>query len=126
MSRIEPNLLLAITTGIALILLVVTATAFGEPGPAWRYPLMALVGSALFVVLQRPLERWMKRPPRPPMIHAESPATAVWASIFPAIVILMAGAPVLFPGFDYGLLVIIASVFFGQTVDSVLRARRLA
>lgn len=41
------------------------------------------------------------------------------------MVIAMACAPVFFAGHDYGLLVIIASVIFGATVESAIRARGL-
>ena len=39
-------------------------------------------------------------------------------------VIFAAAVPVFFPGHDYGLMVIIAAVWFGVAVDSALRARR--
>ncbi|MNE15672.1 hypothetical protein D3C80_1085910 [compost metagenome] len=58
------------------------------------------------------------------MIHPEAASTAVWASLFPALIILAAGVPVIFPGHDYGLLVIIAAVFFGGTVESAIKARQ--
>ena len=40
------------------------------------------------------------------------------------LVVSSAAIPVFWPGPDYGLLVIIASVWFGVTVDSAIRARR--
>ena len=126
MNRLEPNLLLCVSTGIALVLLLVTATVFGEPGPTWRYPLMAAICATLFVALQAPFARLMKQPARPPMIHADAPSTTLWASILPLAVMIMAAIPVFFSGYDYGLLIIIAAIVFGQTVDSTLKARRAA
>lgn len=122
MKRIEPNLLLAIVTGIALALLVMTASVYGEPGGAVKYPILAVLCSGLFVVLNG---LWMRRGGRvtPPMIHAGAPTTAVWATLFPLAIIIAAGAPVFFPGHDYGLLIIIAAVWFGVTVESALKAR---
>jgi hypothetical protein len=48
---------------------------------------------------------------------------AAWASLFPMVVILCAAIPVFWPGPDYGLLIIIAAVWFGVTVESALKAR---
>ena len=114
MKRIEPNLLLALTTGVAVALLITTASVFGEPGSGLKYVLLALVGF------------WSRRRGwnRPPMIHAEAASTAVWASLFPLMVILSAAVPLIFPGHDYGLLVLIASIWLGSTVESALKARQ--
>lgn len=124
MNRIEPNALLAISTVVALILLIMTASVFGEPGNTVKYIISAIICSAAFVLLNGRMARMMKRPAVQPMIHPNAPGTAVWAGLFPLIVIGMACAPVFFAGHDYGLLVIIASVIFGLTVDSAVRARR--
>jgi hypothetical protein len=40
------------------------------------------------------------------------------------VVILCAAIPVFWPGPDYGLLIIIAAVWFGVTVESAIKARR--
>ena len=124
MKRLEPNLLLAITTGIALLLVTLTASVYGAGNPL-RNLLLALICSGGFVVLNPILMRTMKGPDRPPMIHAESTGTAAWASLFPMVVILCAGIPLVWPGPDYGLLVIIAAVWFGVTVESALKARKI-
>ena len=124
MNRIEPNALLAISTGVALILLIMTASVFGEPGNTVKYVISAIICAAAFVLLNGRMARMMKRPTVQPMIHPNAPGTAVWAGLFPLIVIAMACAPVFFAGHDYGLLVIIASIIFGLTVDSAVRARR--
>jgi hypothetical protein len=123
--RIEPNLLLAVTTGVALALLVTTSAVFGEPGMALKYVILAGVVPSAYVVLNGLWSRRMKLA-RPPMIHAEAATTAVWASLFPLLVILSAAVPLVFPGHDYGLLVIVAAVWLGVTVESALKARQPA
>jgi hypothetical protein len=110
LKRLEPNLLLAITTGIALLLVTLTASVYGAGNPL-RNLLLALLCSGGFVVLNP--------------IHPESTGTAAWASLFPMVVILCAGIPLVWPGPDYGLLVIIAAVWFGVTVESALKARKI-
>ncbi len=123
MIRIEPNLLLAIATGLPLLLLTLTATVYGEAGPEWRYPFLAGLYTLMFVTLNKPLSKLMKmRTDRPPMISMEVPMSVLWASIFPGIVMVMAAVPFLIRGFDYGLLVVIASIMFGFTVDSAMKA----
>ena len=125
MIRIEPNLLLAITTGLPLLLLTLTANVYGEPGPAWRYPFLAGLYTIMFVVLNKPLSRLMKmRTDRPPMIDARAPTSIIWAGIFPLLVMIMACVPFFVRGFDYGLLVVFGSIFFGQTVQSAMKALR--
>ncbi|MBA4805967.1 hypothetical protein [Brevundimonas sp.] len=124
MNRLEPNILLAVSTGVALILLIVTASTFGEPGNMLKYVLSAAICTILFVALNGWLARLMKRPTPQPMINPTSPDTAVWAGLFPLLVMAAAVAPVFASGHDYGLLVIIASVLFGGTVDSAVRANR--
>ena len=123
MKRIEPNLLLALATAVPLALLVATASLFGEPGNTLKYVLMAVLCSVLFVVLNGMLAKRMGTQ-RPPMIHPEAASTAAWASLFPMMVIMSAAIPVFWPGHDYGLLVIIASLWFGLTVESALKARQ--
>ena len=121
MKRIEPNLLLALATAVPLALLVATASLFGEPGHMLKYVLLAVACSAGFVVFNGMMSRRMGLQ-RPPMIHPEAASTAVWASLFPLALILGAAVPVFFPGHDYGLLVIIAAVWFGVTVQSAIKA----
>jgi len=123
--RLEPNLLLSISTGIALVLLIMTAALFGEAGGAVKYPIIAAVCVIAFVIGNGLLGRRMGRV-TPPMIHLEAPTTAAWASIFPLLVILFAGIPLIWSGHDYGLLIIIAAVIFGLTVESALKAHKAA
>jgi hypothetical protein len=123
LKRIEPNLLLAIATAVPLALLIATATLFGEAGQLIKYVATAIIVPLAFVPLNKMMTARMGMA-RPPMIHPDSAATAVWASIFPALIFLAAAIPVFFPGHDYGLLVVFASVFFAGTVESALKARR--
>jgi hypothetical protein len=124
LNRIEANILLAISTGVALVLMIMTASAFGEPGSTLKYVISAVVCSALFVVLNGWMARMMKRPAPQPMINPAAPAAAVLAGLFPLLIIIGAALPVFFPGHDYGLLIVIAAVWFGVTVDSAIRANR--
>jgi len=123
LKRLEPNLLLAITTGFALVLLTVTASVYGAGEPL-RNLLLAVICSGGFVLLNPILMRTMKSPVRPPLIHPDSRGMTAWASLFPMVVILCAAVPVFWPGPDYGLMIIIAAVWFGVTVESALKARR--
>lgn len=124
MKRLEPNLLLAVTTGFALLLVIITTTVSGPPVGLIRNPLVAILSAGGFVLLNPVLLRMMKNPPRPPLIHPAAPGTAVWATLFPLMVIIAAALPVFWPGPDYGLLVLIAAIWFGTTVESALKARR--
>ena len=123
MKRLEPNLLLAMTTGFGLLLVVITTIIYGPPASLLRNPLMAIICAGGFVLLNPMMLRMMKIAPRPPLIHADSRGAAAWATVFPMLVIAAAAVPVFWPGPDYGLLVIIASVWFGATVESALKAR---
>jgi len=123
LNRLESNLLLAISTGVALLLLLMTASVFGAPGQAAKYVVLAAVCAGAFVALNGWMARLMKRPEPRPMIRPETPASAAWAGLFPLAVIAAAAVPVFFPGRDYGLLIILASIWFGVTADSARRAR---
>jgi hypothetical protein len=124
LKRLEPNLLLAISTGFALLLVVITTVVYGPPIGLIRNPLLAIICAGGFVLLNPVMLRMMKITPRPPMVHPDSPGTAAWATLFPMLVSASAALPVFWPGPDYGLLVIIGSVWFGATVESALKARR--
>jgi len=126
LKRIEPNLLLALSTGLALILVVVTTSFYGATVQLARNLALAGACSIGFVLLNPILQRRLKRPARPPMIHRDSPGTAAWAGLFPMGVILAAAVPIFWPGHDYGLLVIIAAVWFGVTLESAITAVRRA
>ncbi|QYF87989.1 hypothetical protein [Brevundimonas sp. PAMC22021] len=123
MNRFDPNLLLAVSTGVALILLVMTAGLYGVPGAQLKYGLLAAICALVFVVANGPVSRMMHRDAKP-LIRRDAPATAVWAGLFPIFAIAAAAVPVFAPGRDYGLLVIIVALLFGLTIDSALKARK--
>jgi hypothetical protein len=125
LKRLEPNLLLAITCLVTLILLIVTGSVFGEPGGAIKYPLMAAICIIAFVIGNALVQRRMNRT-TPPMISLEAPSSAAWAGLFPMVLMIFAGIPVFWTGHDYGLLVIIGAVMTGLTIESALKARRPA
>jgi hypothetical protein len=124
LSRLEPNILLAVSTGVALVLLLMTASAFGEPGNTVKYVVSAVICSAIVAGLNSWMARRMGQTDLQPLIRTEAPTSTVLAGLFPLAVIFAAAVPVFFPGHDYGLMVIIAAVWFGVAVDSALRAWR--
>jgi hypothetical protein len=126
LKRIEPNLLLALSTGLALLLVLMTTVVYGPPIGLIRNPLLAVICAGGFVLLNPRMLRMMRITPRPPLIYPGSASTVVWAAIFPLLVIAAASVPVFWPGHDYGLLVIIASVWFGATLESAIKASRRA
>lgn len=123
MSRTEPNALLALSAAFALLLVVLTTAVYGPPLALIRNPLLAVICAGGFLLLNPVFDRMMKRPLRPPLISRENSTTAVWAALFPMMILFCAAVPVFWPGRDYGLLVIIAAVLFGATVESALKAR---
>ena len=123
MKSLEPNILLAVTTLVALVLLIMTASVFGEAGQALKYVILAAVCIPALVVGNGFLAKRSGRA-SPAMVSREAPATAVWAAIVPGLVMLFALVPVIFGGFDYGLLVIIGAVLAGVTVESAIKANR--
>jgi hypothetical protein len=124
LKRLEPNFLLAVSTTISLVLLLVTTVVYGEPGAAGevKYPLMAAICVVAYVVGNTLMQRQMKRI-TPPMIHVDKPSTAAMAGVFPLVIILLAAVPVFWSGHDYGLFVIIASVMTGATIESAMKAK---
>ena len=126
MKRLEPNLLLALTTGLALALLVTSAILAGPAGIAPKYIGVAVLTSIAFVVLNG---LWARRTKvrHPAMISEDSPRSmAIWASLFPLSIMLAAVVPMLWPGRDLGLLIIVAAIWFGFTVESAIKARKAA
>lgn len=123
MKRLEPNVLLAVSTLIALTLLIATGALFGAAGGAIKYPVIAVICVVAFVIGNGMMARRLGRV-TPPMINLDTPATAAWAGGFPVVVMLFAAIPMIWSGHDYGLLVIIASVMAGVTIESALKVRR--
>ena len=92
MKRLEPNLLLAVSTVVTLCLLIMTSAVYSAPGGAIKYPIIALICVAAFVIGNGMMAARMGRI-TPPMISLETPATAVWAGGFPIMVMLFAAIP---------------------------------
>jgi hypothetical protein len=119
--RLEPNLLLALSTTLALALLVLTASVFGKPEYATRYAVMAVVCGGVFLLTGPMMAKAMKMPAQAPLIQPGVPAIAV---LLPLVVMTFAAAPLVVPGKDVALLIIIASVFAGLAIRSALAARQ--
>ena len=119
--RLEPNALVAISTGFALALLVCSAAVFGEPGNVVKYLIVALVMPIALIPLNR---IWRKKMgmQTPVLVHVDAPGTVMWAAVFPALVGLAALIPFFFPYKDFGLLIVVGAIWFGLTLDSALRA----
>jgi hypothetical protein len=131
LKRLEPNLLLAATTVIAL-LLVVACAALVAPGLGLKYAALAVISPVAFLLLNSfMLNRRNSKPGganRKPriLISREAPGTAAWSSIFPMMVMASAVLPLIAPRGDYGLMIIIAGIWTGLTIQSALQARREA
>lgn len=120
--RLEVNLLLAIATGFALALLVMTAGVYGRPDYLVRYAVIAVGFSASYVLLNTIIERRSAAPPKPML--PEDLIGIPWAATIPLFILTSAAVPILLPGRDFALLVIVATVLFGLTVRSAMRVRR--
>jgi hypothetical protein len=114
----ELNVTLAWVTGLALALLVASTTLFGPPQMRWVELVLAPAIVALYLLTKRYL---FKMPDRPPLIQADSPITLIMAAAVPLIIVLVACSAALWPGHDYSIGVIAASVVFGVTLESALK-----
>ena len=52
------------------------------------------------------------------------PGAAVWAAIYPGLIMLAAILPPLFPGVSFGLAVVIGAVILGSTIESAIMSLR--
>ena len=50
----------------------------------------------------------------------------MWAAIYPALIMLAAILPPLFPGVSFGLAVVIGAVILGSTIESAIMSLRKA
>jgi hypothetical protein len=119
-------MLLAVSTGFGLVLLILTAATYGAGGSPLRYGLLAVICGGSYVALSPLLMKAVKQPPLAPMIQPDVRSSGVWAGLFPMVVMIAALVPVIRPGYDYGLLIIIGAIWFGRTVQSALMARSQA
>ena len=124
MKRFEPNALLAICTVFALLLVVLSASV-NAPQSTLKYAALALACPVGFILLNAWMLKRRNRVPRV-MITPELPSMVIWASLFPLMVLTSSVLPFLAPSADFGLMIIIAGVWTGVTIESALQARRNA
>jgi hypothetical protein len=115
----EANLLLTLSTGLALVVLIGAAWAAGPLDKRW-WPVA--VGPAVVVIYLLVNRFLLKRPAKPPMVQPDSPVTLLFAGILPLILLACAGAALVWRGHDFTLAVIVGGVLFGLTVESALAA----
>lgn len=121
--RLEPNALLALATGCAMGVLICSAAIFGEQGHLLKYLISTVAVTAAYI----PLDNWRRRranQPARPLINLESTRSAMWSNLYPAAIGIAAFIPLFQPNKDYGLLIVIAAVWFAMTVNSALMARK--
>ncbi len=80
MKRIEPNMILAITTAFALMLMVVTASLYASTTTTLKYVGLAIACSAGFVLLNKAFMAARKRKPRV-LISAEHPGVVMYTLV---------------------------------------------
>ena len=116
-----PNVLLAVTSVLALFLVAFSAisTATAERAPV--YLACALFSALGFMILNGMWMHSRKRKPKP-LIDRAMPATIVMAMVFPLAIILSAVLPLIAPAGDYGLMLIMAGVWTGLTLQSARAA----
>ena len=125
MKRIEPNFLLALTTGLALALLTASLCVFGAPDRWVKFVAAAVLCPTAFVLLN-PLVSKNSRVAKQPLIQSDVRGSGSWAAMFPMSILLTASAPMIWPGKELGLMVVIAGIWVGVTVESAIKAHRLA
>jgi len=123
LKRIDPNALLAVSTLLALAMLVMSATIFGPADPPWRYVATAAVVTVAFLALQPFVPRFMKMK-KGPLITRDAPGTVLWAAVYPGLIMLAAVLPPLFPGVSFGLAVVVGGVILGSTIESAILSLR--
>lgn len=125
MKRLEPNALLAATTVIALMFVVACASLVAPPERVLKYVALAFVAPLAFIALNAFMLKRRNRRPRV-LIDPQAPGTAIWAGLFPGMVMASAVLPLLAPRADFGLMILIAGIYTGVTIESALQARRAA
>ncbi len=119
---LQVNLLVALSTGFALALLVLTATVYASPELKWRYVALCPAVLIIFLLMKRVLLRkWFQRRP---LVDPESPISIGLAGFLPLIIMLCAGASAMWPGRDFGLAVIVGTIWFGLTIEGVMDSRK--
>ncbi|HWE46219.1 MAG TPA: hypothetical protein VG407_09340 [Caulobacteraceae bacterium] len=114
----ELNVTLAIVTGLALALLVVSAAFFGPAQRRWVVIVLAPAIVALYFLFKRYV---FKMAERPPLIQPDAPVTLLMAAAIPLIIVIVACCAAMWPGHDYSIAVLAASVIFGLTLEGALK-----
>jgi len=116
-----PNVLLAVTSVLALFLVALSAIVMGPGEKAPVYLACALFSALGFIVLNGLWMHSRKRKPKP-LIDRAAPVTLIFAMIFPITIVLSAALPLIAPNGDYGLMLIMAGVWTGLTLQSARAA----
>lgn len=119
----QANLFLALSTGFALVVLVLAAWVSAPVDMRWRPVIVAPAVVAAYLLINRFL---LKRPPPTPLAQPGSPVTLLLAAFLPMILLACAAATILWPGHDFTLAAIVGGVLFGLTVESARSARVLS
>ncbi|MBI2261647.1 MAG: hypothetical protein HYU62_08275 [Caulobacterales bacterium] len=120
-----PNVLLAVTSVLALFLVALSAISTATADRAPVYLACALFSALGFIVLNGLWMHSRKRKPKP-LIDRTAPATLIMAMVFPLVIILSAALPLIAPNGDYGLMLIMAGVWTGLTLQSARAALKQA
>lgn len=120
MSR-NVNLLLAAVSVLALALVTASAILTAAPGKQPIYLAAAVFSCLGFMLLNRLWMHSRKRKPRP-LVAPGAAGVLVMAMVFPLVIILSAVFPLIAPNADWGLMLIIAGIWTGLTLQSALAA----
>lgn len=115
------NVLLAVTSVLALFLVALSAISTAAPERAPIYLGCALFSALGFMLLNGLWMHSRKRKPRP-LIDRAVPVTLIMAMVFPLTIILSAVLPLIAPDGDYGLMLIMAGIWTGLTLQSARAA----
>ena len=119
------NLLLAAVSLLALFLVTLSAISTAAPDDAPKYLACALFSALGFMILNGMWMHSRKRKPKP-LIDRAAPVTLILAMVFPMAIILSAVLPLIAPAGDYGLMLIMAGVWTGLTLQSARAALKQA
>ena len=115
------NILLAMASVLALFLVTLSAISTASPERAPVYLGCALFSALGFMILNGFWMHSRKRKPKP-LIDRNAPVTIIMAMIFPMVIIVSAVLPQIGPNGDYGLMLIMAGVWTGLTLQSARAA----
>ena len=118
------NLLLALVSLLALFLVTLSAISTAAPDDAPKYLACALFSALGFMILNGMWMHSRKRNPKP-LIDRAAPVTLILAMVFPLAIILSAVLPLIAPNGDYGLMLIMAGVWTGLTLQSARAALKV-